>query len=154
MYMKKNWILGYRQMTITLNRENNFHVNEKRIYRLMSILNLKSVCRRKRKNYIKSTPQVTAENILSRNFKSSSFGEKWLTDVTEMKYCVGSKAYLGAILDLYDKSIVSFVLVHSNNNELVFKTFDIAHETYPEANPLFHSDRGFQYISIVILKVA
>lgn len=73
-------------MTIKLNREHSFHVNKKRIYRLMNALNLKSVCRRKRKTYIKSTPQVTAENILKRDFSSSTFGEKWLTDVTEMKF--------------------------------------------------------------------
>ncbi len=36
-------------MTIKLNREHEFHVNSKRIYRLMSILNLKSVCRKKEK---------------------------------------------------------------------------------------------------------
>lgn len=62
-----------------------------------------------------------------------------------MKYGVESKAYLSAILDLADKSIVSFVLGHSNNNELVFRTFDIAHEKYPDAKPIFHSDKGFQY---------
>ena len=73
-------------MTIKLNRENDFHVNQKRIYRLMQILGLKSVCRRKRKNYIKSTPQVTAENVLNREFTAEKFGEKWLTDITEMKY--------------------------------------------------------------------
>lgn len=134
-------------MTIKLNREHGFHVNPKRIYRLMSILNLKSVCRRKKKNYKKTTPQVTAENALNRNFNSNKFGEKWLTDVTEMKYGIGGKAYLSAILDLADKSIVSFVIGHSNNNALVFKTFDIAHEQYPNAKPLFHSDRGFQYTS-------
>ncbi|VBB04805.1 Hypothetical protein LUCI_0009, partial [Lucifera butyrica] len=39
---------------------------------------------------------------------------------------------------------VAFVLGHSNNNELVFKTFDIAHKEYPDVTPLFHSDRGFQ----------
>lgn len=134
-------------MTIKLNRENEFHVNSKRIYRLMSIINLKSVCRRKKKNYKKTTPQVTAENTLNRNFSSDKFGEKWLTDVTEMKYGIGGKAYLSAIIDLADKSIVSFVIGHSNNNALVFKTFDIAHGQYPDAKPLFHSDRGFQYTS-------
>ncbi len=134
-------------MTIKLNREHEFHVNSKRIYRLMSILNLKSVCRRKKKNYKKTTPQVTAENTLNRNFNSDKFGEKWLTDVTEMKYGIGGKAYLSAILDLADKSIVSFVIGHSNNNALVFKTFDIAREQHPDAKPLFHSDRGFQYTS-------
>lgn len=65
-------------MTIKLNREYNLKVNHKRIYRLMDILNLKSVCRKKRKNYIKSTPEITADNILDRDFKSYKFGEKWL----------------------------------------------------------------------------
>lgn len=146
-YEAKSGILGYRQMTIKLNKENNFHINQKRIYRLMQILNLKSVCRRKKKNYVKSTPQVTAENVLNREFTADNFGDKWLTDVTEMKYGTNSKAYLSAILDLADKSIVSFVIGHSNNNALVFKTFDLAHEQYPDVKPIFHSDRGFQYTS-------
>ncbi|NLM08913.1 MAG: transposase, partial [Clostridiales Family XIII bacterium] len=52
--------------TMKLNRENDFHVNEKRVLRLMRILHLKSVCRRKKNgNYVKSTPEVTAENLLS-----------------------------------------------------------------------------------------
>jgi len=143
-YEEKNGILGYRQMTIKLNREHNLNVNYKRIYRLMDILHLKSVCRRRRKNYVKSTPEITAENVLKRDFHANGFGEKWLTDVTEMKYGLERKAYLSAILDLSDKSIVSFVLGHSNNNALVFKTFDIAHQEYPDATPLFHSDRGYQ----------
>jgi transposase InsO family protein len=112
----------------------------------MDILNLKSVCRRKKKNYIRSTPEITAENLLNREFKTEVFGEKWLTDVTELKYSEG-KAYLSAILDLSDKSIVAFTLGHSNNNDLVFKNFDQARELHPDASPLFHSDRGFQYTS-------
>lgn len=151
-YEERNGILGYRQMTLKLNREHDLNVNLKRIRRLMDILNLKSVCRKKRKNYIKSTPEITAENILNREFESNVFGEKWLTDVTEMKYGQQSKAYLSAILDLSDKGIVSFVLGQFNNNELVFRTFDIAHQTYPDAKPIFHSDRGFQYTSKIFKK--
>lgn len=127
-------------------------MNHKRIYRLMQILHLKSVCRRKRKNYIPSTPEITAENILNRQFEANQFGTKWLTDVTEMKYGIQNKAYLSAILDLADKSIVSFVVGHSNNNTLVFKTFDIARQTYTDAKPIFHSDRGFQYTSKIFKK--
>ena len=67
-------------------------------------------------------------------FYADGFGKKWLTDVTEMKYGVDSKAYLSAILDLGDKSIVSFVLGYSNNNQLVFRTFDIAYQQHPNAN--------------------
>lgn len=134
-------------MTIKLNREHDFHVNAKRIRRIMRFLDIKSVCRRKRRNYIKSTPEVTAENILNRDFNASYFGEKWLTDVTEMKYGVSGKAYLSAILDLADKSIVAYEFGQSNNNVLVFCNFDKARNAHPDVTPIFHSDRGFQYTS-------
>ena len=41
--------------------------------------------------------------------------------------------------------IVSFVLSERNDNPLVFKTLDKAIQANPDAHPLFHSDRGFQY---------
>ena len=147
-YEEQNGILGYRQMTITINREKKTHFNKKRIRRLMQILHLKSVCRKARYNYIKSTPEVTAANVLNRDFSAEAPNEKWLTDVTEFKYYVGAevkKIYLSAILDLYDRRIVSYKIGDSNNNDLVFKTFDEAVTLNPKAHPLFHSDRGFQY---------
>lgn len=55
------------------------------------------------------------------------------------------KLYLSAILDLCDRRIVSYVLSERNDNPLVFKTFDKAVKANPDAHPLFHSDRGFQY---------
>lgn len=148
LYEEQNGILGYRQMTITINREYNTNYNIKRIRRLMRILHLQSVCRKKRYNYIKSTPEITAENILNREFYADAPNEKWLTDVTEFKYYVGAevkKLYLSAILDLYDRRIVAYKIGDSNNNKLVFDTFDEAVKNNPKAHPLFHSDRGFQY---------
>lgn len=130
---------------MNINRNLNTKYNHKRIYRLMKSLNLKSVIRKKRKSYVKSTPQITAENILNRDFVAHSPNEKWLTDVTEFKLTNGSKAYLSAILDLNDNSIISYVLGKSNNNKLVFDTLDKAIKVNPTATPLFHSDRGFQY---------
>ena len=53
--------------------------------------------------------------------------------------------YLRAILDLYNRRIVSFVISERNETLLVFKTFDKAVKTNPGAHPLFHSDRGFHY---------
>ena len=150
-YEESGAILGYRQMTIKLNRENDFKINEKRVLRLMRIKNLKSVCRKKRKNYIKCKPEITAENVLNREFKSNKFGEKWLTDVTEMKYGT-TKVYLSANLDLSDKSIVAYNIARSNNNDLVFKNFDIAREKFPNVKPIFHSDRGIQYTSVLFRK--
>ena len=151
-YEERNGVLGYRQMCITVNREKidelPHSVNVKRVRRLMRILGLKSVIRKKRPDYIKSTPEITAENVLKRDFKAAVPFEKWLTDVTEFKYYVGSevrKLYLSAILDLYDRRIIAYMIGDSNNNELVFTTFDEATRLYPNAKPIFHSDRGFQY---------
>ena len=146
LYEEQDGILGYRQMTITVNREYNVHYNKKRIRRLMQILRLKSVCRKKRYNYTKSTPEVIAENILNRDFYADKPNEKWLTDVTEFKYYVGAevrKIYLSAILDLYDRRIVSYKIGDSNNNLLVFETLDEAVKANPNAHPLFHSAEGF-----------
>ena len=155
-YEESNGVLGYRQMNIVLNREKSdelpHRVNVKRVRRLMRILGLKSVIRKKRPDYVKSTPEITAENVLKRDFKATVPFEKWLTDVTEFKYYVGNevrKLYLSAILDLYDRRIIAYKIGDSNNNELVFTTFDEARSLYPNAKPLFHSDRGFQYTNRV-----
>ena len=90
-----------------------------------------------------ANPQYIAENILNREFTAEAPNEKWLTDVTEFKYYVGPivrKVYLSAILDLFDRRIVSFVIRDSNNNALVFDTFDDAIAKNPDAHPLCHSD--------------
>lgn len=143
-YAKFKGIYGVRRLTTEINTDFQCNYNVKRIRRLMRQMGLQSVIRRKRKNYIQSKPQITAENILNRDFKAEKPNQKWLTDVTEFKYGNNKKAYLSAIFDLGDNSIVSYVLGHSNNNELVFRTFKLAVNENPEAKPLFHSDRGFQ----------
>ena len=151
LYEEQNGILGYRQMTITINRVHKVCYNKKRIRRLMQILGLKSVCRIKKRSYIPSTPETEAENVLNREFYADAPNEKWLTDVTEFKYYIGPeirKPYLSAILDLYDKRIVAYKISDSNNKQLVFDNFDEAVALNPDAHPLFHSDRGFQYTSI------
>ncbi|HAY3874613.1 TPA: IS3 family transposase [Escherichia coli] len=148
-YSEVNGIYGYRRITLNVNRRLDSHYNHKRIYRLMKSVKLTSVIRKKKKKYVYSTPQVTAENVLNREFTSNRPNEKWLTDVTEFKLTTGKKAYLSAILDLSDKSIISYVVGTSNNNKLVFDTLDQAIIANPDAKPIFHSDRGFQYTNKV-----
>ncbi len=146
-YEKVEGIFGYRQLTLHLRRQLDRAINHKRIYRLMKLAGIRSVIRRKKKKYVKSTPEQIVENLLNREFTAEKSNEKWVTDVTEMKYGQGQKAYLSAILDLHDKSIVAYVLGHSNNNSLVFTTLDLALKAAPGTSPMLHSDRGFQYTS-------
>lgn len=147
LYEEVDGIYGYRRLMMNLNRRLHKTYNHKRIYRLMKLTGLQSVIRKKKKRYLKSTPQHIAENLLNREFTAQKSNQKWVTDATEFKYGNNRKAYLSAILDLHDKSIVAYVLGHSNNNHLVFKTLDMALEGCPGVNPMIHSDRGYQYTS-------
>lgn len=141
---------GYRRLNDDLRHDYGIHVNDKRVLRICRAKDIKSTikyknqgCTRRAKN-----PQYVAENILHRQFHADKPNEKWLTDVTEFKWYEGitvHKLYLSAILDLYDRRIVSYVLSEHNDNPLVYKTFDKAVKANPDAHPLFHSDRGFQY---------
>lgn len=136
-------ILGYRRMTLWINRLNSTHFSKNRVHRIMKAINIHSVIRKQPKKYKRSTPERTAENILKRDFNAAKPNEKWVTDVTEFKWYEGSichKLYLSAILDLYDRSVVAYVLSRRNNNRLVFQTFEKAISENPGATPIFHSD--------------
>ena len=141
---------GYRRIRDDLERYHGIDVNDKRVLRICRKLNIKSTIKYSNNGCTRqaANPQYIAENILNREFTAKAPNEKWLTDVTEFHYYIGMekhKVYLSAILDLYDRRIVSYVIRDKNNNALVFDTVDNALLRNPGAQPLFHSDRGFQY---------
>ena len=131
-----------------MERYHGIDVNDKRILRICRKLGIKSTikytndgCTRQAAN-----PQYIAENILNREFTADTPNEKWLTDVTEFHYYIGiekHKVYLSAILDLCDRRIVAYRIGDSNNNPLVFDTFDDAVKNNPNAHPLSHFVRRF-----------
>ena len=142
---------GYRRIRDDLERYHGIKVNDKRVLRICRKKGIKSTI--KYSNYgctrQAANPQFIAENILNREFTADKPNKKWLTDVTEFKWYDENKdkhkVYLSAILDLYDRRIVTYVISDHNDNPLVFTTFDKAIAANPGASPLCHSDRGFQY---------
>ena len=143
-----NHILGYRRMTSWINHFNHTKYSKNIVHRIMKKLGIHSVIRKKKKKYASTKPDEVAENILQRNFYATAPNQKWATDVTEFKVPGGKKKlYLSAIIDLYDRYPVAYVISARNDNRLVFKTFDKAVAANPDAKPIFHSDRGFQYTS-------
>ena len=141
---------GHRRLRDDLEKYHEIQISDKRMLRICRARGIKSTikyanngCTRQAAN-----PQYIAENRLNREFQANRPNEKWLTDVTEFKWYEGPivhKVYLSAILDLYDRRIVAFVIRDHNDNPLVFDTFRAAVDANPDAHPLFHSDRGFQY---------
>ena len=137
---------GYRRIKDDLKKYHGIKVNDKRVLRICRKKGIKSTikysnhgCTRQAGN-----PQFIAENILNREFTADKPNEKWLTDVTEFKWYDENKdkhkVYLSAILDLYDRRIVTYVISDHNDNPLVFTTFDKAIAANPGASPLCHSD--------------
>lgn len=148
-----NHILGYRRMTSWINHFNHTKYSKNRVHRIMKKLGIHSAIRKKKKKYTNVKADETAENILKRDFYATAPNQKWATDVTEFKVPGETKKlYLSAIIDLYDRYPVSYVVSARNDNRLVFKTFDRAIVPNPSAKPIFHSDRGFQYTSKMFKK--
>lgn len=143
---------GYRRINDELKHDYGIHVNDKRVRRICQSRNIRSTikyapsgCTRHAKE-----AQFLAENLLNRDFHADKPNQKWCTDVTEFKWYEGietHKIYLSAILDLCDRRIVAYAISERNDNPLVHITLDKAILENPGAQPLLHSDRGFQYTS-------
>ncbi len=147
-----NSLFGKLSMTDHINKnldEGESRVNHKRVYRIMCINNIQSSRPRYNKSsWKKSTPEQVAENILNRDFHADKPNEKWCTDITEKKIPgSNTKIYISTILDLYDRYPVGIAVSCRNDLSLVHRTLENAVNANPDARPLFHSDRGFQYTS-------
>lgn len=146
-----NSLFGAGKMTMALNRtakpgEEKYGHN--RVARIMSINKIRCQRPKYNKPWHAKHPSgdQTAENILHREFNVSGPNQKWCIDITEVvAKGIGKKAYLATVFDLYDRFPVGYAIGKSNDTVLVQRAVDQAFENYPDAHPLFHSDRGFQF---------
>lgn len=139
--------LGVVCIQCALKRELDINISSKKVRRLMRIMNIYPEIRKKRSGCVRTVPEHMFENVISRDFVASKPNKKWFTDVSYLFYGNHQKAYISAIIDRYDLSIVSYVISTKNDNKLVMDTVKKALELNPKATPIIHSDRGFQYTS-------
>ena len=146
-----NSLFGSVTMTYYIRNTYGLIYNHKRIYRLMCINDIVSNYRRKPAyHYRKSTPEITAENILSRDFNADHINQKWCTDITELKVPFSNdKIYISPVIDLADRYPVAICVSARNDTILTDQVLQQARTAYPQAKPIYHSDRGFQYTRTV-----
>ena len=146
-----NSLFGSMTMTYHIRNKYGINYNHKRIYRLMCINDIVSNYRRKPAyHYRRSTPEITAENVLSREFNADHINQKWCTDITEMKVPYSNdKIYISPVIDLADRYPVALYVSDRNDTILTDKVLQQAHDAYPAARVIYHSDRGFQYTRAV-----
>jgi transposase InsO family protein len=121
------------------------NLNHKTVERLMKILGLKCQVRMKKYSSYKGEVGKIAPNLLERNFEASRPNEKWVTDVTEFGL-FGQKLYLSPILDLYDRSIITYTIYE---HPVLSMVTDMVKSAVKKENIksdlILHSDQGWQY---------
>ena len=99
---------GYKKITAFLRRSKNIKISKKKVFRLLSSMNLLKVKRNSLRKYkrICKNHEIKSSNVL------------WELD-TKYIYIAGTRqiAYLASILDVFDRNIVSCVLSLSPNAE-------------------------------------
>ena len=137
---------GYRRVHLEL-RNRGYLVNQKRVQRLMKVLNLQAKMRQKRKySSHKGDVGKKAENLIQRQFEGSKTMEKCYTDVTEFAIPASTqKLYLSPVLDGFNSEIIAYNLSTSPNLEQVEDMLNQAFSEEHYTNTILHSDQGWQY---------
>lgn len=148
---------GYRRMAQEL-KQRGFHVNKKKVQRLIQKLKLQvnAFTKKSRKyNSYKGTVGKIAKNLIHRRFNTSVPHQKITTDTTEFKYFDIDKAgvlrqkklYLDPFMDMYNREILSYNLSTQPNGQTVMAGLE---EAISQTNDCpyrrtFHSDQGWAY---------
>ena len=137
---------GYRRIHLEL-RNRGYLVNQKRVQRLMKVLNLQAKMRQKRKySSRKGDVGKKADNLIQRQFEGSKTMEKCYTDVTEFAIPASTqKLYLSPVLDGFNSEIIAYNLSTSPNLEQVKTMLEQAFTEKHYENTILHSDQGWQY---------
>ena len=86
----------------------NIHISLKKVQRLMRSLNIRSIIIKKYRPASSKKPKTGLENVLKRDFTTTSINEKWVGDITYIHTQADSWCYLASVLDLYSKKIVGY----------------------------------------------
>jgi len=133
---------GYRKITAVLKEEHGQIVNRKRVYRLMKIAGIRSIC--PKPNLSKKRQEDSVRDYLLRDLEIVSPDQVWMVDITYLKL-KSRFVYLVAFIDVYSRYIVSWGLSYDlgTENSLDALNLGLMHAT-PE---IINSDQGCQYTS-------
>ena len=123
----------------------SFHVNHKRVQRIMKQLGLAGKRPKEKYHSYKGEVGKIADNIINRDFSTEKPLEKWTTDVSQFNLPWG-KCYFSPILDMKTNELISYNLSLSPNMEQIIDMLRKAFKRFPSVKGLImHSDQGWQY---------
>ena len=98
-----------------------FNVSLKRVQRKIIELGLCAVTVKKYKPHSNKKVAEGLENVLKRNFSTTSINEKWVGDITYIHTTIDAWCYLASVLDLHSKKIIGYAFGKRMTNNLVIK---------------------------------
>ena len=124
-------------------------VGLKRVQRLMRVLGIRSIITKK---YRPSSSRIKIderENLLKRDFSTTSINQKWVTDITYINTIKDGWCYLASVMDLHSRKIIVYSLSKKIDTELALSAVKNAICLQnPQNGLILHSDLGVQYTSI------
>ena len=148
-YKENKGIYGAPRIHHILGKE-GFNVSLKRVQRKMTELGICAITVKKHKPYSSKKVSEGLENVLKRDFSTTSINEKWVGDITYIHTIKDGWCYLASVLDLYSKKIIGYAFGKRMTNDLVIKSLKNAYYSQsPDKDKeiIFHSDLGSQYTS-------
>lgn len=140
-------VYGYRRMTAILRRLGH-PVNEKRVHRLMKLMNLEAVYPKPKT----SIPMAGHRKYpyLLRHRKPSGPNQVWSMDITYIPMKLGFM-YLMAIMDWWSRMVIAWDLSNTMEAELCAKTADMGLRSSTHKPLIFNVDQGSQFTSNVFI---
>lgn len=133
-------------------RDRGFQISENTVAKYMQELGLDA--RLKKKFRVQTTNSNHSQPIVERLFKVEDHhnlpkkpGEVLAGDITYLKLG-NSFLYLAVVIDIYTRAVVGWSMQRSLHTRLVIDALEAAMaKVGPDAEVIFHSDRGSQYAS-------
>lgn len=123
----------------------------KRVQRHMKHLQLRSLVVKKYKHKSNQGKLLEdKENILNRDFSTTTINEKWATDITYIYVLKEGWTYLASVMDLHNRKIIGYAYGTHMTAELALKAVENAVLNVGNTEGiLLHSDLGSQYTSSI-----
>jgi putative transposase len=126
-------------------REAGKRCGVKRVARLMSQAQLRSVRGYKRPRHKAGKPATTAPNRLEQQFAAAAPDQAWVTDITYIRTYEGW-LYLAVVIDLYSRAVVGWSMKPTMATDLALDALIMAvWRRKPRQPVIIHSDQGSQF---------
>ncbi|KAF5032311.1 IS3 family transposase ISBce13 [anaerobic digester metagenome] len=128
--------------------DHGIKVSIKRVQRYMSAMDIRSIVVKKFRYHSEKVTSEDKENILNRDFKTTSINQKWCTDITYIYTIKDGWTYLASVMDFHSKKIIGYAYGTSMTAELAVKAVKNACTNVRDTKGIIlHSDLGTQYTS-------